>query len=96
MALEVTVHTKDACGECVKTKNALNLRQVPHQTIHVADDQVEKIEQLRDIAEQMGVGATMPFVQVIDTTTGEAEQWFGHRPDKIVEHITTKRSRKQS
>ncbi|MGQ3382952.1 glutaredoxin domain-containing protein [Glutamicibacter sp. TV12E] len=94
MALEVTVHTKDACGECVKTKNTLNSRQIPHQTIHVADDHIEKIEQLRDIAEQMGISPTMPFVKVVDTTTGEAEQWFGHRPDLIVQHIIAKRNRK--
>ena len=90
-ALEIEVFTKDNCGDCIRTKKALNAKQIPHSTVHVATDDLETIAGLQDVAEQMGVAPSMPFVRVTNMTTGETEQWFGHRPDLIVQYITTQR-----
>lgn len=91
MALEITVHTKDQCTECTKTKKTLQNKNIPHRTVHVADDNVELIEDLRSIADQLGSPLTMPYVKVVDTETGDAQEWFGHRTDLIVQRITSKR-----
>lgn len=91
MALEVTVYTKDACGDCRRTKSNLNQRKVPHQTVHVAEDNIELIDKLRAVAEQLGSKLAMPYVKVVNTETGDTEEWFGHRSDLIVEHIIAKR-----
>lgn len=91
MALEITVFTKDDCGDCTQTKRNLERRKVPHQTVHVAEDNVELIEQLRSVSDQYGLELHMPYVKVTNTDTGDTEEWFGHRPDLIVQHIIAKR-----
>lgn len=90
MSLSVRVHTKDNCSSCVETKKLLNRKGIPHQTEHVAEDNVDRIEQLRAVADAKGVALGMPFVEVIDDSDGTTEQWFGHRPDLILEHIILK------
>lgn len=93
MSLSVKVHTKDDCSACIDTKRLLNRKGIPHQTEHVAEDDLVRIEQIRLVASAKGVAPGMPFVEVIDDSDGTVEQWFGHRPDLILEHIIKKKLR---
>lgn len=91
MSKQITIFTKDDCGECVKTKKIFARKSIPHATVHVADDDTDLIEKLRTIATQQGIQPTMPMVQVTDIELGETETWFGHRPDLVLKHITNLR-----
>lgn len=93
MSLEITVHTKDNCQQRLDTKRSLSKFMVLYRTVHVPDTDIETIEKMRAISDQMGIALTMPYVKVVDSATGDTEEWFGHRPDLIVEHIIAKRNR---
>ncbi|WP_313812387.1 hypothetical protein [Glutamicibacter sp.] len=93
MSLEITVHTKDNCQQCLDTKRSLGKFKVLYRTVHVPNTDIETIEKMRAISDQMGIALTMPYVKVVDSATGDTEEWFGHRPDLIVEHIIAKRNR---
>ncbi|MDR4533228.1 glutaredoxin family protein [Glutamicibacter sp. PS] len=94
MSLSITVYTKDQCGECVKTRKFLENRGIPHLVQHISDSDESAIATLKEVAEGMGVAPSMPYVRVHDEATGDTVAWFGHRPDQIVQHITSKRARK--
>lgn len=95
MSLFIHVYTKPECGECVRTIKFLNDRKIPHSVARVDPSDESAIATLKEIAEEMGVAPSMPYVRVHDDITGETAKWFGHRPDQIVQHITSKRARKQ-
>lgn len=93
MSLQITVYTKDDCGDCARTKKLLAQKGIPHETKHVAEDNAELIASLRAISDAKGVPLGMPMVEVTDLDLGETEQWFGHRPDMVLQHIINKKRR---
>lgn len=87
MSLQITVYTKDDCGDCARTKKLLAQKGIAHATKHVAEDNAELIASLRSISDAKGVPLGMPMVEVTNLALGETEQWFGHRPDMVLQHI---------
>ncbi|MFJ2618190.1 glutaredoxin family protein [Glutamicibacter sp. NPDC087344] len=87
LSRQVTVYTKDGCGECVRTTSLLNRKKVPFATVHVADDDETMIAALKAVAEAQGVAPSMPLVEVTDDESGDRVQWFGHRPDYVLSEI---------
>lgn len=87
VSLQITVYTKDDCGDCARTKKLLAQKGIPHETKHVAEDNAELIASLRAISDAKGIPLGMPMVEVTNLDLGETEQWFGHRPDMVLQHI---------
>lgn len=85
MSKTIKVFTTNPCTRCTTTKRWLTNRGIEFDVIDVTKDQL-LIDAIKQTAEDLGVPATMPFVEVHNSMEAEPVQWFDFRVDLLAEH----------
>ena len=74
--MHVTVYTKPICPGCKGTKRALDILNIPYETVDLEEDP-DAVEYIKEL------GYSAAPVVVVDLGDGATHSWSGFSPTKI-------------